>query len=45
MNIERPTPNDEWSKTKNVVYDLEEKLLEYTTFISQRRRWPEGRPV
>ena len=27
---------------KKVVYDLEEKLLEYTTFISQPSRWPQG---
>ena len=36
MNIERPTSNagtDEWGRMKKQIYDLEERLLEYSVRI------------
>ena len=33
MNIERPTSNVEWEKMKKQIYDLEERLLEYSVRI------------
>jgi hypothetical protein len=33
MNIERPTSNVEWKKMKKQIYDLEERLLEYSVRI------------
>jgi hypothetical protein len=33
MNIEGPTSNVEWEKTKKQIYDLEDRLLEYSVRI------------
>jgi hypothetical protein len=33
MNIERPTSNFEMEKVKIQIYDLEERLLEYSVLI------------
>ncbi len=32
-NIERPTSNVEWKKMKKQIYDLEERLLEYSVRV------------